>query len=145
MGGCPHNLVDLYMCLMAKRFGEALSVEEASKRIRNAVPKTTQYKTMWGIRAFESWKNERANDNGSAELCKFGLDVSAVQNLKTGMLNMTAETLNFWLCKFVQEVRNKQGKTYPEKTVYQLICCIKRFYEENGKAEMNPLNKENYK
>ena len=33
-------LVHLYMCLMAKRFGEALSVEEASKRIRNAVPKT---------------------------------------------------------------------------------------------------------
>ena len=28
------------MCLMAKRFGEALSVEEASKRIRNAAPKT---------------------------------------------------------------------------------------------------------
>ena len=100
---------------------------------------------MWGIRIFESWKNERANDNSSAKLCKFGLDVPAVQNLKTDMLNMTAETLNFWLCKFVQEVRDKHGKTYPEKTVYQLICCIKRFYEENGKAEMNPLNKENYK
>mgnify|MGYP002804515406 FL=1 len=78
MGGCSHNLVHLYMCLMAKRFGEAFSVEEASKRRRNAVPKTTEYKTMWGIRIFQSWKNERANDNGSAELCKFCLNVSAV-------------------------------------------------------------------
>ena len=34
------------MCLMEKRFGEALSVEEALKRIRNTVPKTTQYKTV---------------------------------------------------------------------------------------------------
>ena len=55
------------------------------RRVRNA--------KLCGV--FESWKNERANDNGSAELCKFGLDVSAVQNLKTGMLNMTADTLNF--------------------------------------------------
>ena len=125
MGGCSHNLVHLYMCLMAKRFGEALSVEEASKRIRNAVPKTTQYKTMWGIRIFESWKNERANDNGFAELCEFYLHVPAVQNLKSNMLNMTADTLNSWFCKFVQEVWDNHRKTYPEKTVYQLICYIK--------------------
>ena len=89
--------------------------------------------------------SERASDNGSAELDMFGLDVSAVQNLKTDMLNMTADTLNFWLCKFLQEVRDKHRKTYPEKAVYQLICCKKRYYEENRKAEMNPLNKENYK
>ena len=125
--------------------GKALSVEEASKRIRNAVPKSRLNKTMWGIRIFESWKNERANDNGSAELGLFCLDVSAVQNLKTRMLSMTADTLNFWLCKFVQKVRDKHEKTYPEKNVYQLICCKKCYYEENGKAEMNPLNKENYK
>ena len=29
------------MCLMAKRLGEALNVEEASKRIGNVVPKTS--------------------------------------------------------------------------------------------------------
>ncbi len=140
-----HNLIHLCVCLMAKRFGEALNEEEASKRIKNGVPKTTQYKTQWGIRIFESWKSERTNDYGPAESCKFGLDVSVVESLKTDMLNMTAETLNFWLCKCVQEVRDRDGKPYPEKTMYQLICCIKRYYEENGKAEMNPLNKENYK
>ena len=80
---------------------------------------------MWGIRIFESWKNERANDNGFAELCKFYLHVPAVQNLKSDMLNMTADTLNSWFCKFVPEVWDKHGKTYPEKTVYQLICYIK--------------------
>ena len=90
--------------------GEALSAEEAPKRIRNAVPKSRLNKTMWSIRIFESWKNERANDNGSSEFGKFGLDVSAVKDLKTDMLNMTADTLNFWLCKFVQKVRDKHGK-----------------------------------
>ena len=91
--------------------GEALSVEEASKRIRNAVPKSRLNKTMWSIRIFESWKNERANENGSAELGMLGLYVSAVQNLKRNMLSgMTTDTLSFWLCKFVQKVRDKHGK-----------------------------------
>ena len=29
--------------------------------------------TMWNIRIFESWGNQRVNDIGSAELCNFGL------------------------------------------------------------------------
>ncbi len=35
----------------------------------------------------------------------FGLEVSNVESLKTDTLRMSAETLNFWLCKFVQKVR----------------------------------------
>ena len=30
-----HNCIDLYMCFMAKRLGEALSEEESSKRLRS--------------------------------------------------------------------------------------------------------------
>ena len=58
---------------------------------------------------------------------------------------MTAETLNFWLSKFMQAVRDKDGNRYREKMLYQLVRCIKRFYEENGRAERNQLNKDNYK
>ena len=83
-----HNLIHLFMCLMAKRFGEALS-EEASKRIKNAVLKTTQYKTQWDIRIFESCrKSERTNDDGPAETCNFGLDVSVVESLKNFCLHV---------------------------------------------------------
>ena len=55
MGGCSHNLVDLYMCLMAKRFGEALSVEEASKRIRNS--DWDEYLTSKYILLMTIWMN----------------------------------------------------------------------------------------
>ena len=34
-----HNLIHVFMCLMAKRFGEALSEEEASKRIKKCSAK----------------------------------------------------------------------------------------------------------
>ena len=75
----------------------------------------------------------------------FGLDVSNNESLGSDMLSMNKEGLNFWLSEFVQEVGDKDSKSYPEKTIYQLICRIKRHYKENGRAEMNPLNKRNYK
>ena len=91
----------------AKRFAEELSEEESSKRIKNAVPKSTWYKTQWGVCMFETFKRERSNDNAKDEQNTIGLEVSNVESLKTDMLRMSAETLNFWLCKFVQKVRLK--------------------------------------
>ena len=68
---------------MAKRFGNALREPESSKRLRNAIPKTTQYETQWGMRIFESWRTERGNDGATSESNVFGLDVSVVASLKT--------------------------------------------------------------
>ena len=42
MGGRTHNFIHLFTHVFeAKRFAEELSEEESSKRIRNAVPKST--------------------------------------------------------------------------------------------------------
>ncbi len=38
-------------------------------------------------------------------IASIGLEVSNVESLKIDTLRMSAETLNFWLCKFVQKVR----------------------------------------
>ncbi len=54
---------------------------------------------------FETCKRERSNDNAEDEQNTIGLEVSNVESLKTDALRMSAETLNFWLCKFVQKVR----------------------------------------
>ena len=48
-------ICSLYMCLMAKRFGEALSVEEASKRIRNS--DWDEYLTSKYILLMTIWMN----------------------------------------------------------------------------------------
>ena len=99
-------------------------------------PKDHAIQTQWRLRIFECWKEKRHTGDWATESNDFGLDVSVVGSLKTETLTMTAETLNFWLCKFLQEVRGGDGNKYPEKTLYQLICCIKRYYEENGRAEI---------
>ncbi len=50
---------------------------------------------------FETCKRERSNDNAKDVQNTIGFEVSNVESLKTDTLRMSAETLNFWLCKFV--------------------------------------------
>ena len=54
---------------------------------------------------FETCKRERSNDNAKDEQNTIGIGVSNVESLKTDTLRMSTETMNFWLCKFVQKVR----------------------------------------
>ena len=53
-----------------------------------------------------------------------------VQSLSTDLANMDGNTLNYWLSKFVQEVANSKGKVYLARTLYEIICGIRRHLEE---------------
>ena len=53
-----------------------------------------------------------------------------VQSSSTDLANMDANTLNYWLSKFVQEVAISEGKVYPARTLYEIICGIRRHLEE---------------
>ena len=67
-----------------------------------------------------------------------GLDV---QGLTESIENMNAKSLNYWLCKFVHEVANNTaGGRYPSRTLYNIVCGLKRFLvEKHGEGALNPL------
>ena len=48
--------------------------------------------------------------NPAIEPCAFTTDKSKVQSLDTDIANMTAESLNFWLVKFVEELCKENGE-----------------------------------
>ena len=48
---------------------------------------------------------------------------------------MDANALNNWLSKFVQEVANSEAKVYPARTLYEIICGIRRHLEETAASE----------
>ena len=50
-----------------------------------------------------------------------------VQELAESSENRNAKSLNFLLCKFVQEVGNKSGELYPSRTLYNIVCGLERF------------------
>ena len=64
-----------------------------------------------------------------------------IENVKKS----TLASMNFWLIKFIQELTDKDGDAYPEKNLYQIVCSIRRYLEEHGRAEANILDGKNYR
>ena len=87
--------------------------------------------TEWGIRLWSDWSSTRAVTavEGTSRVCP-----------STPLLEMPIEDLAYWLGKFVLEVPKQNGKEYPLKMLYCLICCFKRYFEQNGVHDVNPLD-----
>ena len=80
---------------------------------------------------FEEWQGGREDKDAMTELCGFDeVDLTNVQPL-TGTINeMLADTLNFWLKKFIIEVRNQSGGSFPAKTLNLIVCTINHYLSE---------------
>ena len=50
---------------------------------------------------------------------------------------MDAICLNYWLTKFVMEVAKDSGESYPPRTVYGIVCGVKRHLADEA---LNPLD-----
>ena len=44
--------------------------------------------------------------------------------------DMDAISLNYWLTKFVMEIAKDSGERYPPRTVYGIVCGVKRHLTE---------------
>ena len=126
------------------RFRSPKTGEEESKLLQGSIPKSTAYKTKWAIKIFHEWQINRKVKvpvlDAGGTFKDYG-DLSKVQSLSTDLANMDANALNYWLSKFVQEVANSEGKVYPARTLYGIICGIRRHLEETvGSEAINPLD-----
>ena len=53
--------------------------------------------------------------------------------LDTNTVNVSAESLNLWFMKFIQEVCKENGQRYLGRTLYSMVCGIQRHLNmENG-------------
>jgi hypothetical protein len=80
---------------------------------------------------FPEWQSSRKNiiaANEETSLKFPGND--SFQDLGTSLKEMNAESLNFWLVKFIEEVAKKDGKHYPPSILYAIACGINRFLAE---------------
>ena len=111
--------------------------------VNDAVPASTKYKNKWAVSIFAEW--QRLREVQVPVLDCGGLfkdyDLHKVTTLSADIAGMDALSLNYWLSKFVVEVAKKSGGIYPPKTVYGIICALKRYLEEkNGSEALNPLD-----
>ena len=125
------------------RFRQPKSVEDEERCVLNAIPKSTRYKNKWAARIFEEWGKARFAKVATLE--PGGLfkeyDLHKVQSLEIPLLQMDTLSVNYWLTKFVEEVAKPSKERYPPKTLYQIVCGLRRFMEENNeKVDFNPLD-----
>ena len=50
---------------------------------------------------------------------------------------LSAQLINFWLCRFVLEIRRRDGERYPPASLCQLCCGLLRHLRAAGRAEVN--------
>lgn len=123
-----------------KRFRPAKTVDEERDSVEAAVPSCTKYTTKWAYKISENWQLSRKNKVAIEEATSLRFDnLSSVQDLDSVKLEeLSVESLNFWLSKFVQEVAKKNGERYPPRSIYSIVCGINRYL-----AEVNPNNSVN--
>ena len=68
------------------------------------VPDNSGRSTKWAVKVWNSWANSG----------KEKVDI-LLEKYKTTpeLLNCPAKQLDFWLCRFIVEARNEDGKSYP--------------------------------
>ena len=103
------------------------SVEEVRK---SAIPKKTRQNTEWTERTWHSWAKQRIEKLSPEELEK-GYE------LDTKFANMNVASMNYWLRKFILEVRSMNGKEYSPDSLYQVCCGLHRSLKDNHRSEVN--------
>ena len=64
-----------------------------------------------------------------------------VDTVTTDITSMDADTLYYWLSKFVLEVANSEEKRYPARAIDDLICALRRhLMDVVGSETLNPLD-----
>ena len=127
----------------SERFRVPKTSSEETGLVNDTVPPSTKYKNKWAVNIFAEWQSLREvkvpvldcggvfKDYELHKVCALSADIAAMDVL----------SLNYWLSKFVMEVAKKSGERYPPKSVYGIICSLKRHLEErNGSEALNPLD-----
>ena len=125
------------------RFRPPKSVQEEGSLLVQSKPKSTQYKDKWAVEVFRTWQAAREQkfcllDAGSVFK---DYDVHRVQSLEEKLEDLDSLSLNCWLTKFVQEVTNMNGGRYLSRSLYGIVCGLKRYLEDvNGRNALSPLD-----
>ena len=85
----------------------------STELVRGYVPLNTANNTSWVMKVFRDWRAERSTKASPDEECPGEL-----------LNNPDVAILNFWLPRFVSEIRRQDGKPYPPRSTHQLLAGL---------------------
>ena len=93
------------------RFAAPVTEEDLLMKITGSIPKVTRKSTAWATTTWKDWATNRQ---------------TAGNEFPPKLNEITNEHLNYWLSRFVVEVRNKQGNQYQGSSLYGLCAGAQR-------------------
>lgn len=90
------------------RFSTVVIDEEISNLVNEKMNANTKKNTKWAVGVFNEWRSFRAQ-NG---------------DMIMDLHMMDAESMNYWLERFIMETRKKNGDEYPPKSLYYIVCGL---------------------
>jgi hypothetical protein len=91
-------------------------------------------KWHWVLRTFEEW---RATRNHAVSLNNDSYRDEPLIN--ASLDKMSDDQLNFFLARFVAEVRKTDGAEYPGRTIYEMISSIQVYLRVECKRNVNSI------
>ena len=102
-------------------YGSPKSQKDIERSMEGGVPEKTHNQTNWAIKVWTEWATSR-NRNLLPDEVPFNCEIEM----------LSAQLINFWLSRFVLEIRRCDGKRYPPASLYQLCCGILRHLHAAG-------------
>ena len=113
---------------VAKRFAPPKTEEEIEKARISSIPKRTREDTAYCVRLWLSWSEYRTATTG-------------VPVPSLAILSATTQDLQYWLIRFIHEIRKKNGSEYPSNTLHHIISGIMRHIRHDcGRPEIDFFN-----
>ena len=118
------------------RFSKQFFDEELKDKLMEGIPKKTKYNNNWSVNIWREWARQRNKLPETAQ--------EKYQKVPEKLEKVTFAELEFWLSRFIVEVRKKDGTLYPSRTLEGIISGIQRHMrDELGRREMNIWSKDN--
>ena len=102
-----------------ERFGPSVSAFELKEQHVNAIPKKTRQSNNWATTLWRDWAINRNCRPETAVEPGFPIPIDI------GMLR-DFELLNYWMERFICEIRRKDGNVYPPATLTQITSALQR-------------------
>lgn len=110
-------------------YGSPKGAKAVQVAIEASIPKKTREQTNWTVRVWSEWAASRNKKLMRGE-----------QLIPANLCDMAVCELDFWLSRFVLEIRKVNGDHYPPNSLYQIVCGLQRYIRENGRADLKLLD-----
>lgn len=127
-------MFNLICVLENQRFGQLVTTSDLDRFAKSWVSDNSRKKWTWVLRLYEEWRQGR--NKSVVDEAYLGEAV-----IKNSLENMSDDEMDEVLAKFVSEVRKADGKEYPGKTLYEMVCCIQAYLRNECKRNITLVDK----